>query len=86
VARFHLHTDVEASFWNDGRSILLVGRSGRDWWFRNDAPEVTLEPSVHFVGGLPQRTQQIVLRGTVRGDGGARVRWKVSPAEGPPAP
>jgi O-antigen biosynthesis protein WbqV len=63
VVRFHLHPDVEASFWNDGRSILLVGSSGRDWWFRNDAPEVTIEPSVHFAGGLPQRTQQIVLRG-----------------------
>ena len=85
VVRFHLHPDVEASFWSDGRSILMVGASGRDWWFRNDAAEVSLEPSVHFSGGLPQRTQQVVLRGSSRGETGARVRWKISPAEGPPS-
>ena len=85
IARFHLHPDVTASFWNDERSILLCGGSG-DWWFRNDAAQVTLEPSVHFVDGMPQRTQQIVLHGTVRGETGARVRWKISPAEGPPTP
>jgi uncharacterized heparinase superfamily protein len=82
VARFHLHPETSAVVQPDGRSVVLTGASGGRWWFRNDAADVVLEPSVHFVDGAPQRTEQIVLRGTVRGDGGARVRWKLSPGGG----
>ncbi|HEX8570525.1 MAG TPA: heparinase II/III family protein [Caulobacteraceae bacterium] len=85
AARFHLHPDVKATLARDGRSVLLTGPSGRSWWFRNDAAEITLEPSAHFQNGLPQRTEQIVLRGTARGERGGRVRWKISAAESPPA-
>ena len=83
AARFHLHPEVTATLARDGRSVLLTGRSGRSWWFRNDAPDVTIEPSAHFQNGLPQRTEQIVLRGTARGERGGRIRWKISPAETP---
>jgi uncharacterized heparinase superfamily protein len=86
VARFHLHPETSATVQPDGRSVVLTGASGSRWWFRNDAADVVLEPSVHFVDGAPQRTEQIVLRGTVRGDGGARVRWKLAPGEGRPPP
>ncbi len=80
--RFHVFPDVEASLARDGRSILLRGPSNRGWWFRNDAAEVLLEPSVCFRAGQPRRTVQIVLRADV-GQEGARVRWKLTPVEPP---
>jgi uncharacterized heparinase superfamily protein len=79
--RFHLHPDVQVSLARDSRSVLLRGASDRGWWFRNDAQEVTLEPSVWFERGLPRRTAQIVLRGQVSADAGARVRWKLTPVD-----
>lgn len=81
AARFHLHPDVKASLARDGRSVLLTGPSERGWWFRNDSGDVRLEPSAQFDGGLPRRSTQIVLRGEARGGAGARVRWKLAPAE-----
>jgi uncharacterized heparinase superfamily protein len=81
AARFHLHPDVRASLARDGRSVLLTGPSERGWWFRNDSADVRLEPSAVFEDGLPRRTVQIVLRGEARGGSGARVRWKLAPAE-----
>ena len=83
AARFHLHPDVRASIARDGRSVLLIGPSERGWWFRNDSDDVRLEPSVHYTGGVGRRALQIVLRGEARRPGGARVRWKLSPAEFP---
>jgi uncharacterized heparinase superfamily protein len=81
--RFHVFADVEASLARDGRSVLLRGPSGRGWWFRNDAPSVTVEPSVLFQDGQPRRTSQVVLHADV-GQEGARVRWKLAPVEPPP--
>ncbi len=78
---FHLHQDVQASLARDLRSVLIRGPSNRGWWFRNDAPDVALEPSVHFEAGLPHRTRQIALRGNIGRDGAARVRWKLTPVE-----
>ncbi len=85
--RFHLAPGVKVSLARDQRSALLRGPSNKGWWLRNDAPEVSLEPSVHFEQGQPRRTLQIVLRGQVGLDGEARVRWKltpVDPADSPP--
>jgi uncharacterized heparinase superfamily protein len=79
--RFHLAPDVKVSLARDQRSALLRGPSNRGWWLRNDAPEVSLEPSVHFEHGLPRRTMQIVLRGQVGLNGEARVRWKLAPVD-----
>ncbi|WP_254600972.1 heparinase II/III family protein [Caulobacter sp. S45] len=84
AVRFHVFPEVESSLARDGRSILLRGPSNRGWWFRNDATEVGLEPSVCFRDGLPRRTVQIVLRGEM-GQEGARIRWKLTPVE-PPRP
>jgi len=89
AARFHLHPDVRASVARDGRSVLLIGPSERGWWFRNDSADVRLEPAIHYTDGVGRRALQIVLRGEARRPGGARVRWKLSPAEfaegeGPP--
>ena len=80
AVRFHLHPDVQVSLARDNRSVLLRGPSDRGGWFRNDAHEVALEPSVVFERGQPRRAQQVVLRG-VAGEDGARVRWKLTPVE-----
>jgi uncharacterized heparinase superfamily protein len=82
--RFQVWPEMEASLARDGRSVLLRAPSGAGWWFRNDAPRVAMEPSVVFRGGLPKRTVQVVFGADV-GAEGARVRWKVSPVEPPPA-
>jgi uncharacterized heparinase superfamily protein len=82
AVHFHLHPDVRASLARDQRSVLLKGASNIGWWLRNDAGEVSLEPSVHFHGGRAQRTTQVVLRGRLRADRGGRVRWKLAMAEG----
>ena len=74
VVRFHLHPQVRASQSRDKTSVLLR-IEGQDvgWWLRNDALEVAIEPSVYFEGGKARRTSQIVLRGQVRLDAGAKV-------------
>jgi len=81
MVRFHLHPDVQAQIARDRKSVLLKPDGDeRGWWLRNDAIEVVLEPSVHYVHGQPRRSQQIVLRGQARIAEGARVRWKLSAA------
>jgi uncharacterized heparinase superfamily protein len=86
AVHFHLHPDVRASMARDQRSVLLKGPSNIGWWLRNDAGEVSLEPSVHFRDGRAIRTTQVVLRGRLRADRGGRVRWKLAMAEtGPTA-
>ena len=80
AVRFHLEPGVQASLARDKRSILLRGASGRGWWFRSDAPDVDIEPSIHVVDGLTRRSLQLVLRGSARTDNETKIRWKLSPA------
>ena len=79
TVRFHLRPEISALVARDGRSVLLKAE-GDDagWQLRTDAREVTLEGSVIYVAGEPRRTQQVVLRGQVRPDTGARIRWKLA--------
>ncbi len=87
VVRFQLHPQVSAVVARDRRSVLLkVEGDETAWRLRNDAIDVVLEPSVYHQDGRAWRTQQVVLRGQVRLDTGARVRWKLSPAEAVDAP
>ena len=79
--RFHLAPEVKVSLARDQRSALLRGPSNKGWWLRNDAPDVSLEPSVYFEQGQPRRTTQVVMRGNVGRDGEARVRWKLTPVD-----
>jgi len=81
-AHFHLHPDVRASLARDQRSVLLKGPSNIGWWFRNDAGQVSLEPSVYYREGRAIRTTQVVLRGRLRTDRGGRIRWKLTMSEG----
>lgn len=83
AARFHLHPGVQVSQARDRKSVLLRGPSGRGWWFRSDAAEVAVEPSVCFENGLSRKTAQIVLRGVARTEGTTRLRWKIAPAGAP---
>lgn len=83
AARFHLYPGVQVSQARDKKSVLLRGPSGRGWWFRSDAAEVSVEPSVIFDNGLSRKTAQIVLRGVARTDATTRVRWKLAPAGAP---
>ncbi|MFA7263189.1 MAG: heparinase II/III family protein [Caulobacter sp.] len=82
TVRFHLHPDARASLARDRKSVLLKGPSDQGWWLRNDAIEVSVEPSLHIEGGVQRRTVQVVLRGQASDDKGGRVRWKLSRAEG----
>ena len=81
-AHFHLHPDVRASLARDQRSVLLKGASNIGWWFRNDAGQVSLEPSLCFRDGRAVRRTQVVLRGRLRADRGGRIRWKLTMSEG----
>jgi len=82
--RFHAAADVQVSIALDGRSVLLRGASNRGWWFRNDASEVVLEPSIQYQNGLPRRSVQVVLRGMVNAGAPTRVRWKLTPVDAAP--
>lgn len=86
AVRFHLFPGLQVSLARDRKSVLLRGPSGRGWWFRNDASEVSIEPSLHFEGGVARKSAQIVLRGVARTDALTRVRWKIAPAGGPEEP
>ncbi len=81
VVRFHLHPQVSALIARDRKSVLLKAEGEEiGWWLRNDALEVSLEPSIHHQDGQTRHGQQIVLRGQARLDTGAKVRWKLSSA------
>lgn len=81
TVRFHLHPDAQASLARDRKSVLLKGAHEQGWWLRNDAIEVSVEPSLHVENGVTRRTVQVVLRGQASTDKGGRVRWKLSRAE-----
>ena len=79
--QYVLPANARASLARDQRSVLLRGPSNTGWWLRNDAAEVAIEPSVHFIDGRPHPSSQVVLRGRLRADRGGRVRWKIAPVE-----
>lgn len=81
AVRFHLHPDVRASLARDRRSVLLQGPTTHGWWLRNDAADVSIEPSVHYENGQPRRTTQVVLRSQTPTSDGGRIRWKLTAAE-----
>jgi uncharacterized heparinase superfamily protein len=82
AVRFHLDPDATAVVARDHRSVLLRGRSDKGWWLRNDALDVRVEPSIHYVDGRPRPSSQVVLAGHLHADRGGRVRWKLSAVEG----
>lgn len=81
TVRFHVHPDAQASLARDRKSVLLKGAHEQGWWLRNDAVEVSIEPSLYVDDGIQRRAVQVVLRGQASSDKGGRVRWKLSRAE-----
>ena len=80
--RFHLHPDARASIARDGKSVLIRGPNNIGWWLRNDAVDVEIAPSAHFDHGLARKAGQIVLKSQVRPEVGAKIRLKLTRAEG----
>ncbi|MGQ0741314.1 MAG: heparinase II/III family protein [Alphaproteobacteria bacterium] len=66
--RFHVHPDVRLSFAQAGGTVLLKLPAGEGWRFRAAGGEVGIEESIYFGSGLPRKSEQIVVTGTVRGD------------------
>jgi uncharacterized heparinase superfamily protein len=79
--RFHLAPSVRVSLARDQHSVLIQGPATPAWWLRNDAGEVTVEPSVHYEDGVAHRSSQVVLRCQMPADLGGRVRWKLARVE-----
>ncbi len=72
--RFHLHPSVKATKSQDGKSVLALLPSKAGWRFNAKGANVMLEESVYFDGrSVPQRTQQIVLTGSV--DCATSIKW-----------
>ncbi|MBU4434669.1 MAG: heparinase II/III family protein [Alphaproteobacteria bacterium] len=82
AVRFHLHPDARASIARDGKSVLIRGPSNVGWWLRNDAVDVEIAASAHFDHGQARKAGQIVLKSQVRPEIGAKIRWKLTRAEG----
>jgi uncharacterized heparinase superfamily protein len=82
AVRFHLHPEARASTARDGKSELIRGPSNVGWWLRNDAVDVEIAPSAHFDHGHARKAGQIVLKSQVRPEVGAKIRWKLTRAEG----
>ena len=76
--RFHLHPQVRASLQSAGDAVLLLTPSGHGWQFRL-ASDVTaplsIEESVYMGhSGIPQRSQQLAVKGTLA-HGDTLLRW-----------
>lgn len=82
AVRFHLHPEARASIARDGKSVLIRGPNNIGWWLRNDAVDVEIAPSAHFDHGLARKAGQVVLKSQVRPEVGAKIRWKLTRAEG----
>lgn len=82
AVRFHLHPEARASIARDGKSVLIRGPNNIGWWLRNDAVDVAIAPSAHFDHGLARKAGQVVLKSQVRPEVGAKIRWKLTRAEG----
>ena len=62
--------------------MLIRGPNNIGWWLRNDAVDVEIAPSAHFDHGLARKAGQIVLKSQARPEVGAKIRWKLTRAEG----
>lgn len=74
AVRFHLHPAVEASLTDDGTAALLRLPSGAVWRLRAAGAAMSLGESIYLGTGDAQKTQQVVLQGSVPPEG-ASVRW-----------
>lgn len=76
--RFHLHPAIKASRIQDGSGILIQLPDGAGWRFITNGQQLSLEESIYFGDSDdPRRSEQIVITGTLNGDG-ARAKWAFS--------
>lgn len=74
--RFHLHPGVHASLVPGRSAVLLKLPSGAGWQFQATGGAMQLEESVYLSGhGEARRSEQIILRGPLHGDG-AQIKWR----------
>jgi uncharacterized heparinase superfamily protein len=76
AVRFHLHPGVQAALLENGGGARLRLASGAAWRLRAAGAEMSLDESVYLGSGAPQKSEQLVLRGTT-GPSGATVRWAI---------
>lgn len=72
--RFHLHTDVQATMADEGRTVLLRTPGG-GWRFMAVGGTIALEDSTYLGrSDIPQKIRQIVVGGEVSSEG-TRIKW-----------
>jgi uncharacterized heparinase superfamily protein len=64
--RFHIHPDVRLSIAQGGSSVILKLPNREGWRFRCGGGELSVEESIYFGGGSSRRTEQIVIRNSVK--------------------
>jgi len=77
--RFHLHPRIQASLLAEGAGVLLRTAAGHGWKFRAEGGAVSLEDSVYLGDGTPRRTRQIMVAGSLDGQG-VLVKWRLNRA------
>jgi uncharacterized heparinase superfamily protein len=73
AVRFHIHPDIRMSRL-EGGAILLKLPNGEGWRFRAGGGELDVEESVYVGGETVRRTEQLVVKGTVR-DSPVEAAW-----------
>jgi len=78
--RFHLHPHVRATLRQDGLGALLALPSGAAWMFSTRDAAVSLEESVYLSDARgPRRSEQLVIRASVRG--APSIAWALEAAD-----
>ena len=66
AVRFHIHPDVRLSLAQGGSSVILKLPNREGWRFRCGGGELSVEESIYFGGGASRRTEQIVIRNSIK--------------------
>ncbi len=76
--RFHLHPSVKAQVMGDGKSAMLILKSGETWRLSSNAPETDVEESVLLADPRgPQPTSQVILHGMMGEAREVRIVWNL---------
>ena len=74
AVRFHIHPEVRSSLAQGGSSVILKLPNGEGWRFRCGGGDLSLEESIYFGGGSARRTEQIVVKNSVKSQA-AETAW-----------
>lgn len=74
----HLHPDVHASLVQDGKAALLKLAGGSGWHLKVQGGQLETKESIYVANpGDMRHTDQIVIKGPLRGEG-TQVKWRLS--------